>query len=62
MKRIILLLTAVLLLVGCNMGSTNDGDSVSSESREETDNCVYNDFYWGDDKEYLIKNLKHLFM
>ncbi len=55
MKRIILLLTAVLLLVGCNMGSTNDGDSVSSESREETDNCVYNDFYWGMDRNDIIK-------
>lgn len=55
MKRIILLLAAVLLLVGCNMGSTNDENSVSSESRDEADNCVYNDFYWGMDRNDIIK-------
>lgn len=43
MKRVILLLVTVLLLAGCNSGSKN-----------RADNCVYNNFYWGDDKEYII--------
>lgn len=43
MKKIFLLIVVVLLMVGCG-----------SESKNRDDNCVYNNFYWGDDKENVI--------
>ncbi len=52
MKRILLLLIAVLVMAGCNGGSGESSES--SASRDRDDNCVYNNFYWGDDKEYVI--------
>ncbi len=51
-KRILLLLIAVLVMAGCNGGSGESSES--SASRDRDDNCVYNNFYWGDDKEYVI--------
>ena len=58
MKRVLLLLIAVFLMAGCNVGNAesieNFESTESSESRNRDDNCVYNDFYWGDDKEYVI--------
>ena len=30
------------------------GDSMAKDVCCHVDNCVYNNFYWGDDKEYII--------
>lgn len=61
MKKILLLLIAVFLMVGCNGGNAGSNENYnssesteSSESKNRDDNCVYNNFYWGDDKEYVI--------